>query len=142
MSGHSLATQSHVIRIGSYVLRSAGGVLYGEIANPRGCATEAQRFIPSIVQRFFGFVCRESRNEMLEDKRPDGFQPQRVVRLVPTESPCDRQRREQSRIQLARPHPTWPVDRLCSVLLRAIRSRLRIIVKVPGRRLRDLAPLW
>ena len=35
---------------------------------------------PQHPSKIFGFVYRQSHNEMLEDKRPAGFQPQQAVR--------------------------------------------------------------
>src|SRR6516164_9325635 len=85
-----------------------------------------------------GFGYRQSRNEMLEDKRPAGFQPQRAISLVPTGSPCARQRREQSRTGDAASN--LPVDRLCSIY--AAGDPFTLADEVPGRPLRDSAPLW
>ena len=85
---------------------------------------------PQHPSKIFGFVYRQSRNEMLEDKRPGGFQPQRPFAGPSKTLCCDRQRREQSRIHW-RGRTNLPVDRLCSILLRAIRSRLRMNCKIP-----------
>ena len=93
-------------------------------------------FIPRIV----GFVYRKSRDEMLEDKRPAGFQPQRAVRWSQQALSAVIASEGSRAASNRRGRTNLPVDRLCPIY--AAGDPFHLADEVPGRLLRDSAPLW
>ena len=117
----------------------AGGVLDGEIANPRGCATEAHDY-PQYCSRISVSDIANRAMRCLKTSVPLGFSPPFAgpskLSAVIASKGSRAASNWRDRIQLGQligsaPYCWGRTDR-----------PLRIIVKAPGRRLRDSAPLW